>query len=401
MIIKVENTSSLCDIVISAGDKMEQRRILCKVLEYIDSNIEDTLTLQTLSNISGYSSVQLIRLFNEYAGITPIRYVNTMRIIKAAQMLTDTDKRITDIAFECGFETLEVFERSFKKYFGVNANTFRKSSFAEPNPFYLSAKIYYERLRTMLIDNGVKFDWGKTAIQYARYRNIYPNDFWANLNRMGVNGKCVLDIGTGTGILPLNMARYVGEFIGVDLSEEMLEQANIACCNIPNVQFIQADAHDLPFEDNSFDAVTALQCWVYFNKDILIPELLRVLKPNGELYVAFMTWLPYEDEIIRKSFEIVRKYNPNWSGFMRRFDVNNFNYLKKYFCIEDVFKKDYLLPFTKEDWCGRMIASRGVGATLNDTAIDNFRKDMMDMLEDENYNILHEIVIVKLRKEVS
>lgn len=377
---------------------MAMRKILSDVLGYIDKHIGDKLTLQILSDISGYSVVQITRLFDEYAGITPMRYVNTMRIIRSAQQLTNTDKLITEIAFDCGFETLEVFERSFKKYFGTTAYDFRKNNFNEPNPFYLSAKIYYERLRNMQIDGGSNFDWGKAAAQYAQYRNIYPDDFFENLNRMGLNNKSVLDIGTGTGILPLNMARYGGEFVGVDISAEMIEQANIVCKSIPNVQFIQADAHDLPFEDNSFDVVTALQCWVYLDKEILIPELLRVLKPNGNLYVAFMTWLPDEDEVIRKSFSLVRKYNPNWSGFMRRFDVDSFDYLKKYFLIEELFKKDYYLPFSKESWIGRIIASRGIGASLDNIAIDSFRKDLMNILDDNELEILHEAVIVKLRK---
>ena len=197
---------------------MQQKKIICRVLELIDNSLGEKLTLQKLADLSGYSPVQLTRLFNEFADITPMRYVNTLRIIRSAQLLSDTDKRITDIAFECGFESLEVFERSFKKYFGVTAVRFRKSCFAEPDPFYLSAKIYYERLRTMLIDGGARFDWGKTAEQYAKYRNLYPSEFWETMKQMGVNGKRVLDIGTGTGVFPLNMADNGGEFIGADIS---------------------------------------------------------------------------------------------------------------------------------------------------------------------------------------
>ncbi|MCR5019381.1 methyltransferase domain-containing protein [Ruminococcus sp.] len=378
---------------------MQQKKIICRVLELIDNSLGEKLTLQKLADLSGYSPVQLTRLFNEFADITPMRYVNTLRIIRSAQLLSDTDKRITDIAFECGFESLEVFERSFKKYFGVTAVRFRKSCFAEPDPFYLSAKIYYERLRTMLIDGGARFDWGKTAEQYAKYRDIYPSEFWETMKQMGVNGKRVLDIGTGTGVLPLNMADNGGEFIGADISAEMLEQAKLKCEHLPNVKFVHADAHCLPFEDSCFDAVTALQCWVYFDKEILIPELLRVLRPDGELYIAFMTWLPDEDETVRKSFELVRKYNHNWSGFMKRFDESSFDHLKKYFSIEKINKKDHYLHFTKEEWCGRMTASRGIGAALDDATIESFKEDMMDMLKKDSYDILHESVIIKLRKE--
>ncbi|MDE6658956.1 MAG: methyltransferase domain-containing protein [Eubacterium sp.] len=381
---------------------MEKRKILCKVLDYIDQNIAEKIDLQAIAKISGYSTIQITRLFDEYVGITPMKYINTMRIIKSAQLISDTNLRITDIALSCGFESLEVFERNFKRYFKTSASEFRKSSFLEPNPFYLSEKIYYERLRNkMEIDNGVHFDWSKTVEEYAKFRNIYPDDFFKNLHKMGLSNKKVLDIGTGTGILPMNMAKYGGKYIGMDKSSEMIEKAKELCSEIPNISFIQGDAQNLPFEDNTFDAVTALQCWVYFNKELLIPELLRVLKPNGDLYVMFMTWLSEEDEIVRKSFELVRKYNPNWSGFMKRFDETKyFNLVKKSFTVKEVFKKDYRIPFTKENWCGRMVASRGIGATLNNDKIECFKNELMNMLDNDNLSILHEAVIVKFRKEL-
>lgn len=168
-----------------------------------------------------------------------MRYVNTKRIIRSAWLIINTDKLITEIAFECGFETLEAFERSLKKYFGTTAYEFRKNGFNEPQLFYLSDGIYYERLRNMQIDGAASFDWGKTAAQYAHYRNIYPYDFFENLNRMGLNNNRDLDIGTGTGILPLNMAKYGSNFVGVDISAEMIRQADIVCNGIPNVRFIQ------------------------------------------------------------------------------------------------------------------------------------------------------------------
>lgn len=377
---------------------MESRKILCKILDYIDENLGSKLTLQMLSDISGYSSAHLTRFFSEYAGITPMRYVAALRIAGAAHLIANHNVKITDTAFEYGFDSLEVFERSFKKYYGKPAVEYRKAPFAEPFPFYLSAKIYYERLRNMQIDNGTPFDWGKTAKQYGVYRNIYPSDFFDNLHRMGVCSGKILDIGTGTGILPFNMAKFSGEFIGIDISSEMTEQAKKLCTGIPNVSFLTADAHSMPFGKNTFDTITALQCWVYFDKEKLIPELLRVLKPKGKLFIAFMTWLPEEDEVIRSTFSLVRKYNPDWSGYMQRFVLKNFDYLKKYFNIEETFKMDYHLPFTKESWCGRMTASRGIGAALDNKTVECFKNDLMNMPYANELSLLHEAVIIKMEK---
>ncbi len=378
---------------------MGRRKFICEALKYIDDNFGDKMVLDELARISGYSVPQFSRLFTEFTGITPMRYVNVVRIQNSTIMLSKADKSITEIAFACGFDTLEVFERSFKKYFGISASEYRSGCQISATPFYLSEQIYYERLRNMAIDGGNNFDWGRTAELYAKSRNIYPQEFWEMLHSLGVgqSEQKILDIGTGTGILPMNMKCYGGEYTGVDLSSEMIEQAKALA---PDINFICADAHNLPFENGSFDVVTALQCWVYFDKEKLLPELHRVLKKDGSLYIMFLTWLPDEDEIIRRSFELVKRYNPNWSGFMKRADRLDFHWLSREFSVETVMKKDFRLPFSKESWCDRMVASRGVGATLTEDKISEFRAELMGILnaENEDFTVLHEGVIIKLKR---
>ena len=212
-------------------------------------------------------------------------------------------------------------------------------------------------------------------------------------------GQKILDIGTGTGILPLNMIKFGGEYTGVDLSYEMIKQAKSLNSNIT---YLCSDAHQLPFENNSFDVVTALQCWVYFDKELLLPELKRVLKRDGNLYVMFLTWLPDEDKIIKKSLDLVKKYNHKWSGFMKRADCLDLHWLNKDFSVQNIIKKDYQIPFSRNEWCNRMIASRGIGATLSDDKILEFKKDLIKMLNmgtDEYFTTLHEAVILKLKRE--
>lgn len=379
---------------------MDRRKFICDTLNYISNNFSSKVLLEELANISGYSVPQFSRLFTEFSGTTPMRYVNIMRVQNGAVMLSDSEKSITEIAFLCGFETLEAFERSFKKYFGISASEYRIKNRVAPSPFYLSERIYYERLRNMTIDGGNDFDWGRTAGIYAKSRNIYPQEFWEMLYSLNVgkSDQKILDIGTGTGILPMNMRKYGGDYTGVDLSPEMIAQAQSM---MSDVNFVCANAHYLPFKNNSFDVVTALQCWVYFNKKILLPELHRVLNNNGTLCIMFMTWLPDEDEIIRKSFKIIKQYNPNWSGFMKRSDRIDFHWLSRDFSIETVIKKDFHLPFSRESWCDRMIASRGVGATLSKKKVIEFCDELMNMLHaetKEEFTALHEAVIIKLRR---
>ncbi len=82
-------------------------------------------------------------------------------------------------------------------------------------------------IRDERIDAGKAFDWGRTSADYARYRDIYPDVFYRKIVARGlcVRGQTVLDLGTGTGVLPRNLYRYGARWIGVDLSPEQIAQA--------------------------------------------------------------------------------------------------------------------------------------------------------------------------------
>jgi 2-polyprenyl-3-methyl-5-hydroxy-6-metoxy-1,4-benzoquinol methylase len=77
------------------------------------------------------------------------------------------------------------------------------------------------------IDKGKPFDWGKTSDDYAKYRDIYPQEFYNYILNLGLckDVQKVLDIGTGTGVLPRNMYKYGAEWTGTDIAENQIEQA--------------------------------------------------------------------------------------------------------------------------------------------------------------------------------
>lgn len=77
------------------------------------------------------------------------------------------------------------------------------------------------------IDGGKPFDWGKTSEDYGKYRDIYPDEFYGKIHSLGigVSGQRILDIGTGTGVIPRNMYRFGARFTGTDISENQIAEA--------------------------------------------------------------------------------------------------------------------------------------------------------------------------------
>ncbi|MCB9436743.1 MAG: methyltransferase domain-containing protein [Anaerolineales bacterium] len=110
----------------------------------------------------------------------------------------------------------------------------------------------------------------------------------------------VLDLGTGTGIVPRLLVGQVQQVTGVDFAGVMLEVAR----GIDNrVGYVQGDAHQLPFADNSFDMVTASFGFNGTNPRRVLPEIARVLRSGGRL--CFQEWggLHWVDDVLRELFE--------------------------------------------------------------------------------------------------
>ncbi len=110
------------------------------------------------------------------------------------------------------------------------------------------------------------------------------------------NPKTVLDIATGTGDLAILMTNTSAEkIIGLDISAGMLAigRNKIKAKNLSDkIEMILADSENMPFEDNTFDAITvAFGVRNFENLEKGLTEILRVLKPNG-IFVVLETSVP-------------------------------------------------------------------------------------------------------------
>lgn len=94
----------------------------------------------------------------------------------------------------------------------------------------------------------------------------------------------MLDLGTGTGVIPRNMYQDGAKWIGTDISKEQIEQAKRLSKGM-DIEYVACSAEDLEFMDGSFDVITACQCFWYFNHEMIMPKLERFLKKDGCILV--------------------------------------------------------------------------------------------------------------------
>jgi len=100
------------------------------VLAYIDGNLEGDLSVKTLSRVANFSAFHFHRQFTAFVGVPVSRYVQLMRLRRAAHRLAAlTDHSVLDAALDAGFESPEAFCRAFKRAIGMTPSAFSK----EPN----------------------------------------------------------------------------------------------------------------------------------------------------------------------------------------------------------------------------------------------------------------------------
>lgn len=101
-------------------------RRLMKAMEHIEKHFDQELPLPWMADYVGLAKETLCRMFHSQLSVTYTTYVNNIRIEKSIPLLLYSDYTISDIAYQCGFNSNHYFNRTFRKVKGVSPGEFRK-----------------------------------------------------------------------------------------------------------------------------------------------------------------------------------------------------------------------------------------------------------------------------------
>ncbi|SET04492.1 helix-turn-helix domain-containing protein [Paenibacillus sp. NFR01] len=122
---------------VNEGSKDNDYKRLNSVLTYIDKHYNEKITLQDMADAEHLSLHYFSHFFTDKIGIPFQKYLTLIRLEKAQIELAANDKTISDIALDCGFANVKLFNKYFKEKYGCTPGSFREASLA-PEPHRLN-----------------------------------------------------------------------------------------------------------------------------------------------------------------------------------------------------------------------------------------------------------------------
>ena len=136
----------------------EQTMAVQRMQELIEARLEEDITMADLARASLFSPWHAYRLFRQYTGLTPAEYIRRLRLSKSAMRLKRGDIRVTDVAYELGFGSVDGYQRAFLREFGISPGAYARSKV----PI------------TLFIPYGVKFrELGKEPFEMENVQSVF------------------------------------------------------------------------------------------------------------------------------------------------------------------------------------------------------------------------------------
>ncbi|MBC6998923.1 AraC family transcriptional regulator [Cytophaga sp. FL35] len=126
-LLKVEEREILANPMNKSSVFSKNIEKVNKVYEYVFQNIQEGIKLEDAADVLNMAPSSFCRFFKKKTGLTFMEYVKNVRVGIAAKLLAETDKQITQICFESGYNNLANFNHYFKSSMGKTPSDYRKN----------------------------------------------------------------------------------------------------------------------------------------------------------------------------------------------------------------------------------------------------------------------------------
>lgn len=252
-------------------NEMDTLKIVQELQEWIESNLQEPITLKQLSDVAGYSPWHTSRVFKEATGKNPFEYIRGLRLTAAALQLRDQRCKVLDVALDYVFDSHEGFTRAFSKQFGLTPKQYqsrtppiglfrpyhvlesylalhRGGKHMTKNTQAIFVQIIERPQRKLLLRRGVK------ATDYFEYCEEVGCDVWSVLT--SVKEAMVEPVGLWLPehLIKEGTSQYVqGVEVPMDYSNQIPEGFDLIGLPSSTYMFFQSE----PYEDINFGEAIA------------------------------------------------------------------------------------------------------------------------------------------------
>lgn len=264
-----------------------------KVLNHIDQNLQDDLSLEKLAEIGAYSAFHFHRIFRGIIGETLQEYINRKRLEKSAMLLSHHKKKsLEDVFSEVGFKSYSTFSKTFKKYFGVSPSFFRKNA---PEKF--------SKILPMNSNNGQK----EVVFQQYLYHLNQMKNFMETNAKIEVKELPEMHLASVLSIGVQNIDNAYNKLISWGISKNLFPRENVKMISV---------YHD-SFKVTAPNKVRIHAC-------MLLDE---PIKTDGEI---FPETLPKGRHIVGSYFIGIHEFEKAWQSLFLWMNENGYQYKKTF-----------------------------------------------------------------------
>jgi len=173
--------------------QQEYQARINKAFDYIEKNISNNFSLDELAEVANFSKYHFSRIFQSLIGETPFKFIQRVRLERAAMLLGGSIMSVSEVSTNCGFSDISIFSRNFKNHFKITPTEYRNKKQtdsnnsktqsnnsqydAKPTMYFCFSSNKLKWKTNMEQNKGVEIkEFPKMTVAYVRYTGPYAGD---------------------------------------------------------------------------------------------------------------------------------------------------------------------------------------------------------------------------------